>query len=168
MAYYPTESQVKRNIKMLEMIRAAMDDEREIIISTANNQSPGGAKYWLRNLFASADQYPDYGFAGLGARTVVSIMDDGRIRCYPSDKPRATAPVIRELDEMFALSEAMNRKTLLSLSFVPSEDYEEKALRDALHSLGYHEVELDKVGDRLYLESKLDEDDNESSPFDII
>ena len=168
MAYYPTERQVKRNLGLLSQIRDAIANDNDIIISPSDSQSPGGAKYWLRNLFASADQFPDYGFSGLGARTVVSIMDDGRIRCYPSGAPTATSPTIVELDEMSVLSEAMTGRMHINTVFKPSEEFEKESFLEALQELGYY-AKFRQEGDRGAVElTKIETTDEDSSPFDLV
>ena len=171
MAYYPTRSQVERNTGLLKQIQAAIIAGDELVISPAKNQSPGGAKYWIRNVFASADVFKDLGFAGLGAATIVSIMDDGRLRLYPSGLPSAASPSIDELDEMAVLAEAMTGRPHSSILFTPSEDYDEPGLMDAVMDFGY-DIQLTVLGDGMIkaelTKSEGVEDVEPSSPFDIL
>lgn len=170
MAYYITKKSVERHKQLLAQIQTAMSKDEDIILATAPGQSPGAAKYWLRNLFASAKQFPEFGFADLGDNVVVSILDTGQVRVYPIQSASPLSPIVVAVDEFGALAElTTSNRSDVSLSFRPSDEYEEDALIAAAKELGWA-VTILPIGDgRLSLGASRHEDvvDN-PNPFDAV
>lgn len=167
MAYYLTRRQVEKHRDLLNQIRNAIDENKDVHIKPSANQTIGGCKYWIRNLLKCASQYPDFGYGDIANEIVVETMVGGSLVLKPSLRSSRVAPEIAIFDELAAMGEIISSAgNDLELEFTPSEDFHEGGMYDACYELGWKLVTIAKHGSVCTI--KLVREEATVSTFDVI